>query len=163
MCGRYTLTRAEERELTERFRITEFCDTRLVPRFNIAPSQDVVAVIRKDGHNVLNLFKWGLIPSWVKDLKKTKPMINARIETIAEKPFFKGAIKTRRCLIPADGFFEWRERENGTKNSDLYPPCRQAAFCFCRTLGAMDNIGRRGFAYLLNNYDAGKLVYGIDT
>jgi putative SOS response-associated peptidase YedK len=107
MCGRYSLTKAEEREFAVRFGIEEFSETRLVPRFNIAPSQDVPVVIQEDGHNVLRSFKWGLIPSWAKDLKKTRPTINARIETIAEKPFFNSAIKNRRCLIPADGFFEW--------------------------------------------------------
>lgn len=116
MCGRYTLTWTEERELTERFGITEFSEPRLVPRFNIAPSQEVAVIIQQDGHNVLSSFQWGLIPSWVKDLKKTKPMINARIETIAEKPFFKSAIKNRRCLIPADGFFEWQvDSQTGQK------------------------------------------------
>ena len=109
MCGRYTLTRAEVREFGERFLISDFSETRLVPRFNIAPSQNVAAILQENGRTVLSSLKWGLIPSWAKDLKKTKPMINARIETIAEKPFFKSALKTRRCIIPADGFFEWRQ------------------------------------------------------
>jgi putative SOS response-associated peptidase YedK len=116
MCGRYTLTKAEERELSERFGIADFSETRLVPRFNIAPSQDVAAIVQQDGGNILTTFKWGLVPSWVKDLKKTKPMINARVETIAEKRFFKSSMKNRRCLIPADGFFEWRvDSQTGQK------------------------------------------------
>jgi putative SOS response-associated peptidase YedK len=121
MCGRYTLTWTEERELTERFGIKEFCETRLVSRFSIAPSQDVAVIIQKHGRNILTAFKWGLIPSWAKDLKKTRPMINARIETIGEKPFFKNAIKNRRCLIPADGFFEWQEdSQNGQTEDPTY-------------------------------------------
>jgi len=131
MCGRYTLTKAEERELEERFGITEFSETRLVPRFNIAPSQDVPVIIQQDGHNVLTSFKWGLIPSWAKDLKKTRPTINARIETIAEKPFFKSAIKNRRCLIPADGFFEWRvDPQSGQKIPTYIHLADRALFTF---------------------------------
>ncbi len=116
MCGRYTLTRSGERELLERFEIAAFGGMQLRSRFNIAPSQEVPVIIWQDGRRVLASFKWGLIPSWVKDLQKSKPMINARIETIAEKPFFKGALKSRRCLIPADGFFEWRlDSKSGRK------------------------------------------------
>jgi putative SOS response-associated peptidase YedK len=109
MCGRYTFTKTDERELEKRFGIAEFSGIRLIPRFNIAPSQEVAAIVQQDGRNIIISLKWGLIPSWARDLKKTKPMINARIETIAEKPFFKSALKQRRCLIPADGFFEWQE------------------------------------------------------
>lgn len=116
MCGRYTLTRAGERELAERFEIAAFGEMQLGARFNIAPSQQVPVIVQENGQRVLALFKWGLIPSWVKDLNRNKPMINARIETIAEKPFFKAALRNRRCLIPSDGFFEWRaDAETGKK------------------------------------------------
>ncbi|SRR5579885_618232 len=113
MCGRYTLTRAEARALQERFNVEHFSDTRIVPRFNAAPSQEMPVILSAGGSRNLEFFKWGLIPSWVKDLKKMKPMINARAETIAEKPFFKGCLTRRRCLIPADGFYEWKQQADG--------------------------------------------------
>jgi putative SOS response-associated peptidase YedK len=108
MCGRYSLTRREA-ELIERFGIEQLIleGEGLNPRYNIAPSQMVPVVITKDGQRVLCQFKWGLIPFWAKDLKKTKPVINARSESVSEKPFFKQALSKRRCLIPADGFYEW--------------------------------------------------------
>lgn len=110
MCGRYSLTRREE-ELIERFGIEQLlCDRGLAPRYNIAPSQLVPVIVNQEGKRVLCEFKWGLIPFWAKDLKKTKPVINARSESVAEKPFFKQALSKRRCLIPADGFYEWRQQ-----------------------------------------------------
>ncbi len=109
MCGRFTLT-SDEDEIITRFEVQDtFRDTRLVPRFNIAPSQQVAVVVSKGGRRVLDTYKWGLIPFWVKDLKKMKPMINARCETLMEKPFFKTALSRRRCVIPADGFYEWKQ------------------------------------------------------
>jgi putative SOS response-associated peptidase YedK len=77
------------------------------PRYNIAPTQ-LVAVIANNGKNMLEFYRWGLIPSWAKDSKAGSRMINARAETLAEKPAFRTAFKRRRCLIPADGFYEWR-------------------------------------------------------
>jgi putative SOS response-associated peptidase YedK len=110
MCGRYSLTRREA-ELVERFGIEQLLleGEALRPRYNIAPTQMVPVVLDKDGQRVLAEMKWGLIPFWAKDPKKTKPIINARSESIAEKPFFKQAANKRRCLIPADGFYEWKK------------------------------------------------------
>jgi putative SOS response-associated peptidase YedK len=110
MCGRYSLTRREA-ELVERFGIEQLLleGEGLRPRYNIAPTQMVPVVLDKDGQRVLAEMKWGLIPFWAKDAKKTKPIINARSESIAEKPFFKQAANKRRCLIPADGFYEWKK------------------------------------------------------
>lgn len=84
------------------------------PRFNIAPTQ-VVPVVRSgpDGHREWAPCRWGLIPSWANDLKIGARMINARSETAAEKPSFRKALSTRRCLIPADGFFEWAKTPEG--------------------------------------------------
>lgn len=112
MCGRYSLS-PTERELVDRFQIEEFHDTRIVPRFNIAPSQDVSVIISIDNQKVLTSCRWGLIPSWVKDLSRMKPIINARAETIAEKPSFKKALISQRCIIPADGFYEWKTVAGG--------------------------------------------------
>ena len=97
--GRFTVTRDEE-ELIKRFEVSDTIrETRLVPRFNIAPSQSVAVIVSRDGVRALDNYKWGLIPFWVKDLKKMKPMINAKSETLMEKPFFKTALTRRRCLI----------------------------------------------------------------
>jgi putative SOS response-associated peptidase YedK len=110
MCGRYSLTRREA-ELVERFGIEQLLleGEQLRPRYNIAPTQMVPVILDQDGQRVLAEMKWGLIPFWAKDPKKTKPIINARSESIAEKPFFKHAANKRRCLIPADGFYEWKK------------------------------------------------------
>jgi putative SOS response-associated peptidase YedK len=81
----------------------------LPPRYNIAPTQDIAAIRQRiDGQRELVQFHWDLIPAWTKDLAKKPRMINARAETLAEKPTFKGLLRKRRCLIPADGFYEWQ-------------------------------------------------------
>lgn len=111
MCGRYSLTRRQN-EIVERFGVEQVlgAENMLLPRFNIAPSQMVPVVTIVNGRRVLSPMKWGLIPFWVKDLKTAKPVINARAESVAEKPSFKQSLLQRRCLIPADGFFEWKHQ-----------------------------------------------------
>jgi putative SOS response-associated peptidase YedK len=107
MCGRYTLARSQQ-ELSERYGIKQlFMD--FTERYNIAPTQKVPVVLNLAGQRAMEPFQWGLIPSWVTDLKKTKPLINARCETLAQKPSFKAALSKRRCLVPADGFYEWKK------------------------------------------------------
>lgn len=88
----------------------------LPPRYNIAPTQGVATVVAEnDGSRVLRLMRWGLIPPWAKDLSIGSRMINARCETVAEKPAFRNALKRRRCLIVADGFYEWQKQPGGGK------------------------------------------------
>jgi putative SOS response-associated peptidase YedK len=109
----------------------DFGELGSVPRFNIAPSQDILTIFQLAGKTSCEFLKWGYIPSWAKDLKTLKPMINARIETIAEKPFFKSALKTRRCLIPADGFFEWKiDAVTGQKIQTYIYPSDKRLFAF---------------------------------
>ena len=110
MCGRYTLT-LDPDELQELFGLSEPPPAGLAPRFNIAPSQPV-AVVPGGESRKLELFRWGLIPAWAKDPKIGSQMINARSETVAEKPAFRAAFKKRRCLILADGFYEWKRAES---------------------------------------------------
>ena len=105
MCGRFTLT-VDPAELQDNFASYTF-PMQFAPRFNIAPTQPVL-VIPNDGQNRADFFLWGLIPSWSKDSAIGNRMINARGETLSEKPFFRAAYKYRRCLIPADGFYEWK-------------------------------------------------------
>ena len=106
MCGRFALHHATA-AVAEHFGV-EQVSFELQPRYNIAPSQPV-AVVRQRGARSLDACKWGLVPSWAKDPKIGNRMINARAETIAEKPSYKSALKRRRCLIPASGFYEWRQ------------------------------------------------------
>ena len=107
MCGRFTLTATPD-ELQRAFPWLILPETEgaLPPRYNIAPSQPI-PVVANTGENKLDYFVWGLIPFWAKDPKIGNRLINARGETLAEKPSFKAAYKYRRCLVLADGFYEW--------------------------------------------------------
>jgi putative SOS response-associated peptidase YedK len=111
MCGRYTLSARRLALLEERLHTTF---PELTPRYNIAPSQEVPVIRRTEEGYALVMARWGLIPSWAKDPKTGYRMINARAETVAEKPAFRSAFRYRRCLIPADGAYEWRQT-NGHK------------------------------------------------
>jgi putative SOS response-associated peptidase YedK len=107
MCGRYRLSR--RKQIVEEYFDCSSDEPDWSPRYNIAPTQPV-PVIRenpKEPARELSLMRWGLIPSWAKDSSVAAQMINARSETAATKPAFRGALKFRRCLIPADGFYEW--------------------------------------------------------
>ncbi|MFQ5501116.1 MAG: SOS response-associated peptidase [Phycisphaerae bacterium] len=107
MCGRFTLIQPEEVDLIDEI---EDLPEEMKPRYNIAPSQPVL-VIRPDsstGGLTAGMLVWGLIPSWADDRRIGARLINARSETVAEKPSFRGAFRQRRCLIPADGFYEWQ-------------------------------------------------------
>lgn len=106
MCGRFTLT-ADPNKIREKFPWLNVPEE-IQPRYNVAPTQPV-AVVPNDGKNKLDFFLWGLIPSWAKDPEIGSRMINARAETLAEKPSFRTAFRRRRCLILADGFYEWRQ------------------------------------------------------
>jgi putative SOS response-associated peptidase YedK len=117
MCGRFTLT-ADPNELREAFPWLNIPEAP-APRYNVAPSQPV-AVIPNDGRNQLDYFIWGLIPSWAKDASIGNRMINARAETLTEKPSFRAAFRRRRCLIPANGFFEWKQDVGGKTKTPLY-------------------------------------------
>src|SRR5687767_10891235 len=107
MCGRFTV-RARLNLIAEEFRLTVLPD--LQPRYNIAPTQ-TVPVVRQIGRGdrQLDLLHWGLIPSWADDPKIGNKMINARADTVATKPSFRAAFKQRRCLVVADGFYEWKK------------------------------------------------------
>jgi len=106
MCGRFVLT-ANPEVIQTAFDLTTI-PASMSPRYNISPTQPV-AVITNENPRELTFYKWGLIPSWSKDASAAK-MINARSESAAEKPSFRSAFKRRRCIIPADGFYEWQQR-----------------------------------------------------
>lgn len=106
MCGRFALlTHAEA--LIERFGVEEVIK-RPEPRYNIAPSQNVTVVVQREKRQLTEM-RWGLVPSWAKDVSIGNRMINVRAETVAEKPAFRNAFKKRRCLILSDGFYEWQK------------------------------------------------------
>ena len=105
MCGRFTLT-ADLGELQERFEFNAGGLTNS-PSYNIAPTQPVLAVLNGNGRQAHQL-RWGLVPSWAKSASANRPMINARAETVAERPAFRAAFRRRRCLVLADGYYEWR-------------------------------------------------------
>lgn len=106
MCGRFVLM-ANPEAVQQAFDLTSV-PAEMTARYNIAPTQPV-AVITNDDPKALTFYRWGLIPSWAKDMKIGNQMINARSESVHEKPAFRSAFKRRRCLIPADGFYEWRK------------------------------------------------------
>lgn len=114
MCGRYSLY-ADYRTLLDRFGIEESSieETDYTASYNIAPSQEVLAVVNDGTKNRLGYLKWGLIPPWAKDAKIGYKMINARAETAAEKPSFRHAFKKKRCIILADSFYEWQRTDEG--------------------------------------------------
>jgi len=105
MCGRYRLSRPEK--LTETFETEPFED--LPPHYNIAPTQPVATVRQAGSSRVLSIMRWGLIPSWARDISIGNQLINGRSETLLEKPAFRESFRNRRCLIPADGFYEWKK------------------------------------------------------
>lgn len=108
MCGRYTLKR-KLKELSNIFKAATYPETEWEPRFNIAPSQEVPVILEENGNRTIRYMKWGLVPNWSKDKNpKIKP-INARGEEASNKPYFRQPFIRRRCVIPVDSFYEWKE------------------------------------------------------
>ena len=116
MCGRITQD-LNLKMLFDRYRLSRSGASpapNLRPRYNGCPTQDFVVVRRKGGERTLAKLRWGLVPHWAKDIRLGAKMINARAETVHEKPAFRTAFRGRRCVVPVNGWFEWR-RENGEK------------------------------------------------
>jgi len=106
MCGRYTLTSPED--IAARFGLGALSETQISPRFNVSPSQSVPVIRGHDSGPALEYMRWGFRPGWMKGTGSRPPPINARGETLLDRPMFRGAAAKGRCLIPADGFFEWK-------------------------------------------------------
>lgn len=129
MCGRY-LSVSDPDQLAERFAVDEVRTEPLPPRWNVAPTLDVYSVIERDGTRRLGTLRWGFVPHWTTRLKGARTPINARLETVASSRMFASAFEKRRCLLPADGFYEWQVREDGTKQPyHLHAP-DEAPFAF---------------------------------
>jgi putative SOS response-associated peptidase YedK len=110
LCGRFTLYATNE-ELEKRFQVS--LDGPFEKSYNIAPTQMVLGIVSNQGERQVAFFRWGLIPFWAKDAKMGHRMINARAETVHEKPSFRRLLQRKRCLIPSDGFFEWKQTASG--------------------------------------------------
>ena len=132
MCARFTMATTQQ-ELAELFGIANILNP-LAPRYNIAPTQDVPIVRNNNDERELVSMKWGLLPKWATN---HTPAINAKAETVTEKPFFREAIQTRRCLIPATGFIEW-ETIAGKKQPNLFRWPKHPLFAFA---GIWENDG----------------------
>ena len=117
MCGRFTMT-VDPAQLRDAFPWLDIRED-WTPRFNIAPTQPV-AVVPNRGDNRLDFFRWGLIPSWAKDPAIGNRLINARAETLAEKASFRNAFRRRRCLVLADGFYEWKTEAGSKRKQPMY-------------------------------------------
>jgi len=127
MCGRFGLW-AEPQTIQDHFRLQE--PLPLEPRYNIAPSQEILAVGQDESQQRHPaILRWGLIPHWSKDTKSGYKMINARAESLWQKPAYKSAAKRRRCLVPASCFFEWK-RSDGSKQPYCIRPKRRELFAF---------------------------------
>ena len=128
MCGRFALP-WPAKNIQEHFMLPELPD--LAPRYNIAPSQDIAAIryLSNDTPRRLDMLRWGLIPHWAKDKNIGYKMINARSETLAEKPSFRSAFKRQRCLIAAGGFYEWQQ-EGGARQPYYFQLKNESIFSF---------------------------------
>jgi len=112
MCGRFVQSQAAEK-YAEFLGVDEIRIDPLAPSYNVAPTDEVYAVAEHEGERLLGAFRWGLLPFWAKDRKMAARNINARSETAATKSSFKDSLAKRRCLIPADGFYEWQRKDKG--------------------------------------------------
>jgi putative SOS response-associated peptidase YedK len=126
MCGRFA-QRSDPKQLAREFKVAEA--PQVEARYNIAPTQDILGVLEAADGREMKFFKWGLIPSWAKDASMGSRLINARSETVEEKPAFREAFKRRRCIIPADGFYEW-QRTGGKKQPFFFQMKDERPFGF---------------------------------
>src|SRR5215207_2401775 len=113
MCGRYTLANPDPKRLRIRFGLDELVQIAEEPRFNIAPTDPVLAIRERAEGRDLGQLRWGLVPGKWATEAKGRPLINARAETVLKQPAFAESFRERRCLVPADGFYEWRADERG--------------------------------------------------
>jgi len=146
MCGRYASSRSPD-ELVEEFEVAEtMIEAALEPDYNVAPTKEVYAVVERPPsreseeppRRQLRVLRWGLVPSWAKDPSIGNRMINARMETVAEKPAYRKAFAARRCLLPADGYFEWYATSEKGRNGK---PVKQPFFIRPRDGGSLAMAG----------------------
>ena len=153
MCGRYASTLPPEM-MEELFKLLNSID--LVPRYNIAPTQPVAAIWEAHGRREAHFARWGLVPGWVKDPREFPLLINARVETMAEKPAFRDALKHGRCIIPASGYYEWHTNPDKTKQPYYITMARRSADGAGRALCQLDGPERRGDRQRRHHHRAGQ-------
>ena len=119
MCGRFAAATPPD-ELARYFAVHEVAETLLEPRYNVAPTDDIAVVVERDHTRRLDLFHWGFVPFWAKDPSVGNRMINARAEGLAASNAFRRAFERRRCIVPADGFYEWRKVPGQRKKQPVY-------------------------------------------
>jgi putative SOS response-associated peptidase YedK len=165
MCGRFNLTATPE-QVKEAFKLPSLFDFQ--SSYNITPGQDILAIVSSDEatdgnqHNQAVQLYWGLIPSWSKDRKISHNLINARAETIAEKPSFRSAFQKRRCLIPATGFFEWAQSENGKQAYHITRPNHQV-FAFAGLWEHWEQGGETVYSCTIITTSANQLMLSIHS
>jgi putative SOS response-associated peptidase YedK len=115
VCGRYLVT-SQPNDLGRLFSVDDLDAEQPAPSLNVAPTEPVPAVLERHDRRELRALRWGLIPSWADDRRIANRLINARAESVADKPAFRGAFLRRRCLLPADGYYEWRRSHDGTRH-----------------------------------------------
>jgi putative SOS response-associated peptidase YedK len=123
MCGRFARY-SLSRELERHFRAHP-APFEVLPDYNVAPTQDIPVIVQQEDERHIRKFHWGLVPFWAKDISIGSRMINARVETVAMKPAFRAAFKQRRCLIPADGFYEWHGTSGNKQPYYFHLPCSE--------------------------------------
>jgi putative SOS response-associated peptidase YedK len=112
MCGRYAFLLPHE-SWRGLFKVLN--DFAYVPRYNVTPTQPIVTILEREGRRTAELFRWGFVPNWVKDPREFPLLINARGETMADKPAFRNAVRNARCVVPANGYFEWMKAPGGKR------------------------------------------------
>ncbi len=144
MCGRFVGFR-QLQELIKYFPI-DLAKVEVTPNYNIAPTQEILAIVRHDTRNHLERLHWGFVPFWAKNTTVGSRMINARSETVATKPSFRTAFKSRRCMILADGFFEWKG-DKGQKQPMFLTLPNGHPFAFAGLWESWDNQGKEPIPY----------------
>jgi len=138
MCGRYTLVRPET--AADRFGFVDFHETRVEPRFNVSPTEMVLTVVERDGQRVLQEMRWGFRPVWLPRDVRVAP-INARAETLFERGLFRAALERGRCLIPADGFYEWQQLPSTSRRAPVHIRLKGGALFAFAGIWALDRDG----------------------
>ena len=158
MCCRYSQTRIEERELKERFHLKKI-PPRLQKRFNIAPQQNVLVILNATPDE-LSLVRWGLVPSWAEGPNMKYSLINARAESLLEKPMYRGLVRRKRCLIIADSFYEWK-KSNKSKQPFRITLRDEGLFCFAGLWDHWERDGNEITSCTIVTTDANRLVRAI--
>lgn len=154
MCGRYTVKKPLK-ELKEKFQVTRDLFEGYQERYNVAPSQYNPVILSREGERELHGFRWGLIPPWAKDPQTS--FINAKAETVHQKPSFRASFKSKRCLVPADGFIEWERRGKDKVPHYFFVP-GEDLFAFAGTWAKWDGGFQPIYSFSIITTEANKLV-----